>query len=114
MKRYSGKIRFIFKQVPKDEAGRRAGMCNLAGYKLDKAKGWKMYALAFDRQTDQTPGDSRGGPAGREVISAPINTQSLRQAAKCQGSRKICGGLAEGVGGWWAQQTGRADEGPQG
>ena len=52
MKRYSGKIRFIFKQVPKDEAGRTAGMWFLAGYKLDKAKGWKMYALAFDRQKE--------------------------------------------------------------
>ena len=52
MKRYSGKIRFVFKQVPKNEAGRIAGSWFLAAYKLDKAKGWKMYALAFDRQKE--------------------------------------------------------------
>ena len=52
MKRYSGKIRFVFKQVPKSEAGRLAGFWFLAGYSLDKAKGWKMYALAFDRQSE--------------------------------------------------------------
>jgi len=52
MKRYSGKIRFIFKQTPKSEAGRIAGFWFLAGYGLDRAKGWKMYALAFDRQSE--------------------------------------------------------------
>ena len=52
MKRYSGKIRFVFKQVPKSEAGRMAGLWFLSAYKLDKAKGWKMYALAFDRQKE--------------------------------------------------------------
>ena len=52
MKRYSGKIRFIFKQTPKTEAGRIAGSWFLAGYSLDRAKGWKMYALAFDRQSE--------------------------------------------------------------
>lgn len=52
MKRYSGKIHFIFKQTPKSEAGRIAGFWFLAGYGLDRAKGWKMYALAFDRQSE--------------------------------------------------------------
>ena len=52
MKHYSGKIRFVFKQTPKSEAGRLAGFWFLAGYGLDKAKGWKMYALAFDRQSE--------------------------------------------------------------
>ena len=52
MKRYSGKIRFVFKQTPKAEAGRIAGSWFLAGYSLDRAKGWKMYALAFDRQSE--------------------------------------------------------------
>ena len=52
MKRYSGKIRFIFKQTPKNEAGRIAGAWFLAGYSLDRGKGWKMYALAFDRQSE--------------------------------------------------------------
>ena len=66
MKQYSGKIRFVFKQVPKSEAGRIAGMWFLSAYKLDKAKGWKMYALAFDRQ--------------KEVEAAPDKT--MRAIAK--------------------------------
>ncbi|MBR6625188.1 MAG: thioredoxin domain-containing protein [Mailhella sp.] len=66
MKRYSGKIRFIFKQVPKSEAGRLVGQWFLSAYKLDKAKGWKMYALAFDRQ--------------KEVEAAPDKT--MRAIAK--------------------------------
>lgn len=71
--------------------------------------------LAFGCQTDQTPGGSGGGdPAGREVSSAPINTPSPGQAAKRQGSGRIYGRLAGGVGGWEAEQTGQAGEGPQG
>ena len=52
MKRYPGKIRLIFKQVPKDDAGRTAGFWFLAAYNQDKAKAWKLYALAFDRQQE--------------------------------------------------------------
>lgn len=52
MKRYQGKIRLIFKQVPKDEPGRVAGCWFLAAYEQDKVKAWKMYALLFDRQHD--------------------------------------------------------------
>lgn len=66
MKRYSGKIRFVFKQTPKDENGRIAGSWFLAAYDMDKAKGWKMYALAFDRQ--------------KEVEAAPEKT--MRAIAK--------------------------------
>ena len=59
MKKYPGKIRLIFKQVPKTEAGRVAGYWFLAAYRLDKAKAWKMYALAFDRQ-DNVEADATG------------------------------------------------------
>ncbi len=52
MKRYPGKIRLFFKQVPKTEAGRMAGAWFLAAYKMDKAKAWKLYAFAFDRQKE--------------------------------------------------------------
>ncbi len=52
MKRYSGKIRLIFKQNPKDESGRVAGSWFLAAYAQDKAKAWKLYALLFERQRD--------------------------------------------------------------
>lgn len=69
--------------------------------------------LAFGGQTDRTPGGSRGGPAGRKVSPAPINTLSLRQTAECQGSRKICGRQQEG---WVAagQAEGPGNKGPQG
>lgn len=50
MKRYPGKVRLVFKQVPKTEAGRMAGEWFIAAYQTDKAKAWKMYALLFDRQ----------------------------------------------------------------
>lgn len=50
MKRYPGKIRLVFKQVPKTQAGRIAGEWFIAAYQIDKAKAWKMYALTFDRQ----------------------------------------------------------------
>ena len=53
------KIRLIFKQVPKTEAGRMAGYWFLAAYQQDKAKAWKMYALAFDRQ-DKVEADPSG------------------------------------------------------
>lgn len=59
MKKYPGKIRLIFKQVPKTEAGRVAGYWFLAAYRLDKAKAWRMYALAFDRQ-DSVEADAAG------------------------------------------------------
>ncbi len=52
MKRYPGKIRLVFKQVPKNEAGRIAGSWFLAAYDQDKAMAWKMYAVLFDRQND--------------------------------------------------------------
>lgn len=52
MKRYPGKIRMVFKQVPKNEAGRLAGQWFLAAYRTDKAKAWKMYALTYDRQQE--------------------------------------------------------------
>ena len=52
MKRYPGKIRLVFKQVPKDESGRIASRWFLAAYDQDKAKAWKMYAVLFDRQRD--------------------------------------------------------------
>ncbi len=50
MKRYPGKIRLVFKQIPKTQAGRVAGEWFIAAYQTDKAKAWKMYALLFDRQ----------------------------------------------------------------
>ncbi len=50
MKRYPGKIRLVFKQIPKTQAGRIAGEWFIAAYQMDKAKAWKMYALIFDRQ----------------------------------------------------------------
>ena len=50
MKRYPGKIRLIFKQVPKTESGRIAAEWFIAAYQMDKARAWKMYALIFDRQ----------------------------------------------------------------
>ena len=50
MKRYPGKIRLIFKQIPKTQSGRIAGEWFIAAYQMDKAKAWKMYALIFDRQ----------------------------------------------------------------
>ena len=50
MKRYPGKIRLVFKQIPKTQAGRVAGEWFIATYQMDKAKAWKMYALTFDRQ----------------------------------------------------------------
>lgn len=59
MKKYPGQIRLIFKQVPKTEAGRMAGYWFLAAYQQDKAKAWKMYALAFDRQ-DKVEADPSG------------------------------------------------------
>ncbi|MBQ9105326.1 MAG: thioredoxin domain-containing protein [Mailhella sp.] len=52
MKRYPGKVRFIFKQTPNTKVGREAGCWFLAAYKIDKAKAWKMYALTFDRQKE--------------------------------------------------------------
>lgn len=52
MKRYPGKIRMVFKQVPKAETGRLAGLWFLAAYKLDTVKAWKMYALTYDRQKE--------------------------------------------------------------
>ena len=51
MKRYPGKIRLIFKQIPKTQSGRIAGEWFIAAYQQDKAKAWKMYALIFDKQT---------------------------------------------------------------
>ena len=50
MKRYPGKIRLIFKQIPKTESGRIAAEWFIAAYQMDKARAWKMYALIFDRQ----------------------------------------------------------------
>ena len=50
MKRYPGKIRLIFKQVPKTESGRIAAEWFIAAYQMDKVRAWKMYALIFDRQ----------------------------------------------------------------
>ncbi|WP_294558900.1 thioredoxin domain-containing protein [uncultured Mailhella sp.] len=50
MKRYPGKIRLIFKQIPKTESGRMAAEWFIAAYQMDKVKAWKMYALVFDRQ----------------------------------------------------------------
>lgn len=50
MKRYPGKIRLIFKQIPKTQSGRIAGEWFIAAYQKDKAKAWNMYALIFDRQ----------------------------------------------------------------
>ncbi len=50
MKRYPGKIRLVFKQIPKTQSGRVAGEWFIAAYQMDKAKAWKMYALIFDRQ----------------------------------------------------------------
>lgn len=50
MKRYPGKIRMVYKQIPKNEAGRIAGLWFLTAYRTDKAKAWKMYALTYDRQ----------------------------------------------------------------
>lgn len=52
MKRYPGKIKMVFKLVPKDEEGRLAGRWFLAAYGLDKAKAWKFYALLYDRQKE--------------------------------------------------------------
>ncbi len=52
MKRYPGKVRFVFKQTPKTQTGIAAGRWFLAAYSLDKAKAWKMYALTFDRQKE--------------------------------------------------------------
>ena len=52
MKRYPGKVRFVFKQTPNTKVGREAGCWFLAAYKIDKAKAWKMYALTFDRQKE--------------------------------------------------------------
>ena len=50
MKRYPGKVRLIFKQIPKTQAGRMAAEWFIAAYQTDKTKAWKMYALLFDRQ----------------------------------------------------------------
>ena len=50
MKRYPGKIRLVFKQIPKAENGRIAGEWFIAAFQMDRAKAWKMYALIFDRQ----------------------------------------------------------------
>ena len=50
MKRYPGKIRLVFKQIPKTQSGRIAGEWFIAAYQQDKAKAWNMYALIFDRQ----------------------------------------------------------------
>lgn len=50
MKRYPGKIRLVFKQIPKTQSGRIAGEWFIAAYQMDKAKAWKMYAIIFDRQ----------------------------------------------------------------
>ena len=50
MKRYPGKVRLVFKQIPKTESGRMAGEWFIAAYQMDKVKAWKMYALLFDRQ----------------------------------------------------------------
>ncbi len=50
MKRYPGKIRLVFKQIPKTQSGRIAGVWFIAAYQMDKAKAWKMYAIIFDRQ----------------------------------------------------------------
>ena len=52
MKRYPGKIRLVFKQIPKTQAGRVAGEWFIAAYQMDKAKAWKMYVLLFDRQKE--------------------------------------------------------------
>jgi protein-disulfide isomerase len=66
MKRYPGKIRLIFKQMPKTEAGRIAGAWFIAAYQTDKAKAWKLYGLIFDRQ-QKVENDTL--PALREIAS---------------------------------------------
>ncbi len=50
MKRYPGKLRLVFKQIPKAEDGRIAGKWFIAAFQMDRTKAWKMYALIFDRQ----------------------------------------------------------------
>ena len=50
MKRYPGKVRLSFKQIPKTQAGRMAAEWFIAAYQTAKTKAWKMYALLFDRQ----------------------------------------------------------------
>lgn len=52
MKEYKGKIRFVFKQVPKDETGMLVSRWFLAAYHTDKARAWRMYALLFDHQAE--------------------------------------------------------------
>lgn len=52
MKKYPGRIRLVFKQTPKTDAGRTAGTWFVAAYRTDRAKAWKMYALLFDRQQE--------------------------------------------------------------
>ena len=82
MKNYSGKIRFIFKQTPKSEAGRVAGAWFLAAYRMDKAKGWKMYALSFDRQKEvEASPDATMRAIAREV---GLDAAKLESAMKAQ------------------------------
>ncbi len=50
MSKYKGRVRLVFKQTPKSDAGRIAGTWFLAAFKMDREKASKVYAAIFDRQ----------------------------------------------------------------
>lgn len=50
LKRYPGRIRFVFKQSPGSDLGRLAARWFLAASAQDSVKAWMFYARLFDRQ----------------------------------------------------------------
>lgn len=50
IKRYPGKIRFVYKESPNNDLGRLAARWFLAASRQDQAKAWQLYALLFDAQ----------------------------------------------------------------
>lgn len=50
LKRYPGKIRYVYKESTSTDLGRLAARWFLAASRLDQAKAWRFYALMFDAQ----------------------------------------------------------------
>lgn len=60
LKRYSGDVRFVFKQSPNSETGILAGRWFVAAARQDMDKAWGFYGLLFDAQ--------------RKLIESPLPT----------------------------------------
>lgn len=92
MKRYPGKIRLVFKQVPKTEAGRIAGEWFIAAHQLDKAKAWKIYALFFDKQNQV----EEGGLAAIRTIAAEAGFNAKELEAQVKSKKKDLDAILSG------------------